>query len=417
MAKKKNISTLSVVHPICAGIDVHKELVVVTLITRDASGQRQEEVREFSAFTDDLFRLRDWLISVDCSIIAIESTGVYWRPVHNVLEGEIEVVLVNARHYKNVPGRKTDVSDSQWLAQLLEHGLLRGSYIPPSQVRQWRDLTRLRRKLVKNAGDYQRRIHKLFESANIKIDSVVSELFGATGRNLMRYLIECDEPTLAGVQEQCRGILIHKAPELYRSIQGFFNDHHRFQLRSLLHILETLEGEITALEKQVSHLMGDHQNLLKRLDAIPGINQIAAQSILGELGVDLKTFRSPQALASWAGVSPGNNESAGKRRNASNPAKKHLFREMLVEMAWAAVKKKNSFWKGKYYRLKARRGAKKAIVAIAHKMLKVIYFILKEGKSYQDLGEEYFSQKDANRLQRLKGQAKQLGFELVAVTP
>ncbi|MBF0286239.1 MAG: transposase [SAR324 cluster bacterium] len=256
----------------------------------------------------------------------------------------------------------------------------------------------------------------MFETANIKIDSVVSELFGVTGRNLMRYLLECSQPTLEGVQQQCRGTLVNKSEELYRSIQGFFNDHHRFQLRSLLHILNTLENEITALEKQVESLMGDHQEALKRLDEIPGIDKVASQSILGELGPDLMAFRSPEALSNWAGVCPGNNESAGKRRNGSNPAKKHLFREMLVEMAWAAVKKKNSFWKAKYYRLKSRRGSKKAIVAIAHKILKVIYLILKEGKSYHELGEEYFSQKDSNALQRLKRQAKQFGFELVPVT-
>lgn len=417
MTQKKNSAPVSIVHPNCCGLDVHKEIIVATLISRDSLGERIEELREFSTFTDSIFELKDWLLSHDCPIVSMESTGVYWRPIHNILEGHCEVILVNARHYKNVPGRKTDVCDSQWLGGLLEHGLLRGSFIPPCEVRQWRELNRLRRVLVKNAADYKRRTHKVFETANIKIDSVVSDLFGMTGRNLIKYLLETDTPTLAGVEERCCGSLVKKAPELYRAIQGFFGDHQRQQLKIILNIFNTLELDIAKLSVEIRSRMSDHESLIQRLDEVPGIDIIGAQSTLAELGFDLASFRSSDALCSWAGVSPGNNESAGKRLKGKNPAKKHRFREILVEMAWAATRKKGSFWKEKYYRLKARMGARKAIVAIAHKMLNVIYYIIKKGKSYHELGEGYLKDKNKNMLKRLKKQAKMMGFELTPVNP
>ena len=231
MVENHDNGIVSVVHPICCGLDVHKEKISACLIMSSVFGGQRVEVEEFGTFTDDLIRMRSWLVEYDCPIVAMESTGIYWRPVHNVLEGYMEVILANARHIKNVPGRKTDISDSKWLAGLLRHGLLKGSFIPPREVREWRDLTRLRRTYVESLGDYKRRTHKLFESANIKIDSVVSDLFGVTGRNLMNLLAEgSSEISLEQMQSCLRGKLKAKREELFRSIQGFFTDHHRYLL-------------------------------------------------------------------------------------------------------------------------------------------------------------------------------------------
>lgn len=416
-SKKVNDSSIvERIHPICCGIDVHKKTVVACLIGFDSKGKKTEEVREFSSFTDDLFLLRDWLVKNDCPIVGMESTGIYWRPVHNILEDCMVVTLVNARHYKNVPGRKTDVCDSKWLAGLLQVGLLKGSFIPRGEVREWRELTQLRRKMVKTFADHKRRVHKVFETANIKIDSVVSDLFGLTGRHLMEHLCQSSEVTLEEVEKCAKGRLRSRVKELYRSIQGFFTDHHRFLLQSLLRVIDSLEAEITTLSRQIRLTMKNQEKLTNRLDEVPGINETSAHAILGMLGDDLSSFRSEDALSSWSGLSPGNNESAGKRNSGKSPVRKHPLKEIMIEIAWAAIKKKGSYYKSKYYKLKARRGAKRAITAVAHRILKVIYFIIKEGLSYKELGEEYLDKRIKGlKLRSLKLQAKLLGFELKPV--
>jgi len=408
---------VSILHPVCCALDVHKKIISACLITLGDNGKEQLEIREFGTFTDDLIKLRDWLMKNECPILAMESTGVYWRPVHNILEGYLEVILVNARHVKNVPGRKTDIADSQWLAELLRCGLLKGSFIPEKEIRQWREQTRLRRKITESLGDYKRRVHKLFETANIKIDSVVSDLFGVTGRNLIELL--CDEEaelSIANIQNCVRGSLKAKVPELYRSIQGFFEEHHRSLLTCLMRIILTLEGERLLITEHLSGLQAPHQDLLDRLKTIPGVKDVAAQSILSELGLTLKNFMTVAALASWAGLCPGNNESAGKRKSGKTSVSKHPFKTVMIEIAWAAIKKKGSYYKDKYYRLKARRGAKKAIVAIAHRILKAIYYIIKNGEVFKDLGENYLLNKNkGKKLSQIRKQAKVLGFELIEV--
>lgn len=405
--------SISMLYPVCCGMDVHKDIIVACLRTVGEKGEKLEEIREFSGFTDDLLSMRQWLLDNDCPIVAMESTGIYWRPVHNILEGSVNVVLVNARHYKNVPGRKTDVKDSKWLAELLQYGLLRGSFIPSREVRDWRELSRFRKKLTKDLGDYKRRVHKVFETANIKIDSVASDLFGVTGRNLIEYLCVSEEITLSGVEERTKGKLRKKVGELYRSLQGFFREHHRFEIQSFLRVIECLEDQISALTTRLRSLMGDHEELLARLRCVPGIEEVAAQSILAELGYDLSTFSNENVLCSWAGVAPGNNQSGGKRYSGKSPVKKHPLKEVLIEIAWSAVKKKGSYYKDKYYALKARRGAKKAIVAIAHRILKAVYFIIKHGAVYKELGGEYLEERRLKRkMSFLVRQAKALGYEL-----
>lgn len=417
MTTKKDSTVLSVVHPICCGLDVHKKKISACILRAGMERDESTLIREFGTFTDDIEQLRDWIEEYECPIVAMESTGVYWRPVHNILEGRVEVVLVNARHIKNVPGRKTDIEDSRWLAGLLQHGLLRGSFIPAKEIRHWRDLCRYRRKNTEAMGDYKRRVHKLFESANIKIDSVVSDLFSLTGRNLMARLVsDSSDLSLQDVEECARGSLRGKVQELYRSIRGFFEEHHQFQLRSMLYILKTLEEENKKISVRMKELMQSHQDLLDRLDEVPGINELSAQYVLSELGPELDTFPSAAAMASWAGLCPGNNESAGKRKSGRSPVKKHHFKTIMIEIAWAAVKKKGSYYRDKYWRLRYRLGPKKAIVAIAHRIAKALYAIIKHGEHYKELGENYLAQRsNINKLVKIRKEARALGYELVEI--
>lgn len=414
MAPAQDNTIVSVVHPICCGLDVHKESISACLLITAADGRESCELKQFGAFTAELRRLRDWLLENDCPIVAAESTGIYWRPVLNVLEDRVKIVLVNARHVKNVPGRKTDLADCQWLAGLLRHGLLKGSFIPPAEVRDWRDWTRLRKKHLQTLGDYKRRTHKLLESANIKIDSVVSDLFGQTGRNLLQMLATGQgQVTLGDIDRCAKGKLKAKKEALFQAIQGFFREHHRGLLHSLLRTVELLETEIALIEQQLQELLQSQQPVLDRLDEIPGIAPVSASAILAEVGPTLEEFPRSAALASWAGLCPGNHESAGKRKNARHPVRVHHLKTILIEVAWAAVKKKGSYYKDKFHRLKARRGPKKAIVAIAHRLLKAIYHIIKEGRHFKDLGEDYLTLRNQSvKLNYLKKQAQMLGFRL-----
>jgi transposase len=415
MTRRDDSRIIGIVHPICCGLDVHKESISACVIFTDKDGVDQYDVQVFGTFTDELMRLRSWLLDHECPVVAMESTGIYWRPVHNVLEDAFRVVLVNARDIKNVPGRKTDIGDSKWLAGLLRHGLLKSSFIPPQDVRQWRDLTRLRKKYVQTVGDYRKRTHKLFESANIKIDSVVSDLFGVTGRNLMQLLVTNRERlTLSDIQSCVRGKLRGKEAELFRSLQGFFTDHHRFILEMLLSTIATLEGQTEALDHEIRFAMKAHGPVLDRMKKAAGIADVSACDILAEIGPTLDSFPTDTALVSWSGLCPGNNESAGKRKSGRSPVRKHHLKTIMIEVAWAAVKKKGSYFKDKYYRLKARRGAKKAIVAIAHRILLGIYHVIKDGVEFRDLGEDYLTLRNkSQKLVHLRKQALALGFELV----
>jgi transposase len=417
MTRRDDSKIIRIVHPICCGLDIHKESVSACIISPDSNGDEQYEVKVFGTFTDDLMRLREWLLEYDCPVVAMESTGIYWRPVHNILEESVQVVLANARDMRNVSGRKTDIGDSRWIAGLLRHGLLRASFIPPQTVRQWRDLTRLRKKYVHSVSDYRKRTHKLFESANIKIDSVVSDLFGVTGRNLMKLLIEDRELALTDIQACVRGKLKGKEAELFRSIQGFLTGHHRFLLKMLLRTIASLETQVEALDQQIGDVMKDNKALLDRMKKAPGISDVSACDILAEIGPTLESFPTDTALVSWSGLCPGNNESAGKRKSGRSPVRKHHLKTIMIEVAWAAVKKKGSYFKDKYYRLKARRGAKKAIVAIAHRILLGIYHVIKDGAEFRDLGEDYLTLRNkAKKVIHLQKQALALGFNLVPQT-
>ena len=416
MKNKKNKEVISVVHPTCCALDVHKKSISACLLTLDEDGNEVEHLREFETYTDAILELKDWLIQYDCPIVAMESTGVYWKPVHNILEDQTQVILVNARHVKNLPGKKTDVKDSRWLASLLKHGLLKGSFIPPKQVRQWRDLTRLRKKHVQTANAYKQRTQKFLESANIKLDSVLSDLFGVSGRCLLDRLAAGEIPS----QEEIARIVHHsvrgKSYELYRSIQGFFTAHHVVLLRMNLETIDFHTRMIERLDEQIKSMMTDIEPLIQALDQIPGINEVSARAILAEIGVSLDEFKTGDQLCAWSGLCPGNNQTGGKRKNGRSPVKKHVLKTTIVECAWAGTKKKGSYYKAKYHRLKSRLDSKKAIIAIAHKMLQAIYNIIKHGQEYKELGEEHILEQNRHaKILNLHKQAAYFGFKLVPI--
>ncbi|MDZ7761326.1 MAG: IS110 family transposase [Desulfovermiculus sp.] len=416
MKTKKNQEVISVVHPVCCALDIHKKSISACLLTLDENGLEVEHLREFETYTDSILELKDWLNQYDCPIVAMESTGVYWKPVHNILEDVCEVVLVNARHVKNLPGKKTDVKDSRWLASLLKHGLLKGSFIPPKQIRQWRDLTRLRKKHVQTANSFKQRTQKFLESANIKLDSVLSDLFGVSGRCLLDRLAEGEIPS----QEEIARIVHHsvrgKSYELFRSIQGFFTEHHVFLLRTNLEAIDFHTRMIERLDEQIKNMMTDMEPLIQALDQIPGINEVSARAILAEIGVSLDEFKTGTHLCSWSGLCPGNNQTRGKRKHGRSPVKKHVLKTTMVECAWAGIKKKGSYYKAKYHRLKSRLDSKKAIIAIAHKMLQAIYNIIKHGQEYKELGEEHILEQNKEaKIRNLHKQASKFGFKLVPV--
>jgi transposase len=422
--KEKTMTTsnertiVSLVNPICCGLDVHKESITACILFNDSEGKERTIIQEFSTFTDDLFSFRDWLLTHNCPILAMESTGVYWQPVHNILEGYIEVILVNARDIKNVPGRKTDIKDSEWLAGLLRHGLLRSSFIPSKDIREWRDLTRTRRKYVNTLSDHKKRVQKLFEKANIKIDSVVSDLFGVTGRNLMNLLVSGHtDITMKDIENCVRGKLKGKKQELYLSIKGFFTEHHRFLLELLLSTIESLENTIAALDQRIERYMSEHQELIERLKEVPGISDISARDIIAEIGTTLDAFPNEAALASWCGLCPGNNESANKRKSSKNHTWKNQLKPVMTEVAHAASRTNNTYYKEKFHRLKSRRGPKKAIIAIAHRIIKALFHIIKHGVRYKELGMDYLDKKTKTaKLYRLQKQAESFGFKLIPIT-
>src|SRR5215472_17404061 len=347
------------------GLDVHQATVVACLLVMQKDGRIQKQTRTFGTTTRELVGLRDWLRAEGCTHLAMESTGVYWKPVYAVLEGALEIVVANAQHVNKVPGRKTDVKDAEWLADLLCHGLLRPSFVPPPPIRQLRDLTRYRRKLVQSQAAERNRLLKLLESANIKLASVATDGFGVSGRLMLRALIE-GQASPKEMAQLAKNKLRNKIPELELALEGRIEEHHRFLLKLQLDRLESVEKHIEVLQQHIQQKLQPYTAKLALLDEIPGVDCILAAVIIAELGVDMSVFESVSQLASWAGVCSGNNESAGKRKSSRIP--------------------KGTYLRDKFYRLKARRGYKRAAVAIAHKILVAIYHMLSQQVSYNDLG-------------------------------
>lgn len=414
MTRGKERNFLGVVNEICCGLDVHKQIIVACMMYVDEEGKGQWEIREFGTFTDDLVNLLEWIESYNCPVVAMESTGIYWRPVYNILEPFVTVILANARHIKRVPGRKTDIGDSEWLAELLRYGLVPGSFIPPREVREWRTLTRMRDKLGKVQADFRRRIQKHLESANIRTDSVVTDLFGVTGRNILDLLASGRRDIREEDIEQCvRGKLRGKERELWRSVQGFLTEVNQFGLRALMAILRTIEEQITAIDQKLASLMTKQEELIARLCEVPGIGVISARAILAEIGTTLDNFPSAEHLASWSGMCPGNHRSAGKSKGGKSGVRDHPLKTIMTEVSWAATRSKGTFYRAKYFRLKNRRGSNRAVVAVGHSILVSVFHIIKEGVRYRELGEAYFLERQkVQSIKRLRKQAESLGYAL-----
>jgi len=392
------------------GLDVHQATVVACLLIVLESGKAHKQVRTFGTATRDLVSLREWLLSESCTHVAMESTGVYWKPVYAILEGAFEIVVANAQHVKKVPGRKTDVKDAEWIADLLCHGLLRASFVPPKPIRELRDLTRYRRKLVESRSAERNRLLKVLETANIKLASVVSDAFGASGLLMLQALAE-GKATAPQMAQLAKKQLRKKIPELQLALEGRVEEHHRFLLRVQLHRLRAVENDLGIVEQRIQEKLKPYATEVTLLDEIPGVDATLAGAIIAELGVDMSVFESVSQLASWAGVCPGNNESAGKRRSSRIPKGNVYLKTALVEAANAAAKAKGTYLRDKFYRLKARRGYKRAAVAIAHKILVAIYHMLSHRVCYNELGDLYLDKLNKHHLTRnLVHRLERLGY-------
>jgi transposase len=383
----------------CAAIDVHKESCEVCIRRLDADGKVRNEARSFGTTTRAILELGDWLEEQGVQIAAMESTGVYWKPLWNLLEGRVELILVNARHFRNVPGRKTDKNDAQWLAELLQHGLLRPSFVPARRQRQLRDLTRQRHVLVQDKTRIANRIQKVLEDANLKLSSVASDVLGVSGRDMIRSIIagERDPTKLADL---ARRSLRSKIPLLREALEGGATDHHRFLLRMHMDHLLFLEREIAALEQRICSEMAQEQEAIGRLAEMPGIDTRIAQAVIAEIGVDMSRFPTAAHLCSWAKLCPGMNESAGKRKSSRTGQGNRWLKAVMSQAAWGASRSKKSYYAAQYRRLAARRGKKRALIAVAKSLLETIYCMLKRGARFKDLGVDFLDRLEPDRLTR-----------------
>jgi len=398
------------------GLDVHQATVVACLLIVSANGNVRKQMRTFGTTTRELLSMRTWLLSEGCTQIAMESTGVDWKPVFAILEGELEIVVANAQHVKKVSGRKSDVKDAEWLAELLCHGLLRSSFVPPKPIRELRDLTRYRRKLVESQTAERNRLLKLLETANIKLSSVVCDVFGVSGQLMLKALLKgkASPPEMA---QLAKGCLRKRIADLEPALRGKLEPHHRFLLRLQLDRLQAVEEDLTTLERHMQEKLQPYAAQLALLQEIPGVDWTLAAVIIAELGVDMSVFQSVSQLASWAGVCPGTNESAGKRKSSRVPKGNVYLKTGLVEAANAASRAQGTYLRDKFYRLKARRGYKRATMAVAHKILVAIYHMLSQQVSYNDLGDLYLDKLNKNHLTRnLVHRLERLGY-VVTLTP
>jgi transposase len=403
---------MDILYRCCAGLDVHKKTVVACVRCLDQAGRVSQEVRTFGTMTADLLALADWLAERGVTHAAMESTGVFWKPGFNLLEWRVNVILVNAQHVRQVPGRKTDVKDSQWLADLLQHGLLKASFVPPAPIRELRDLTRQRAQLVADKATVANRIQKVLEDANIKLGCVATDVLGVSGRDMIEALIagETDPEQLA---DKARKRLRAKIPALQAALCGRVTDHHRFQLRLLMDHLVQLEALIGRLVTRIEEVMAPFAEAAQRLMTIPGVEQRTAEVVVAEIGTNMEQFPTAAHLASWAGMCPGNNESAGKRRSGRTTKGSRWLQQVLTQAAWAASHTKDTYLAAQYRRLAARRGKKRALVALGHTLLVIIYHLLKDGSTYQELGGDFLERLEPERLTRqLVRRLEKLGHQV-----
>jgi transposase len=390
---------MDAIYRCCAGLDVHSKTVAVCVRRVDDQGKVQKEVRTFGTMTRDLLSLNDWLTAQGVTHLAMESTGVFWKPIYNILEAQFQILLVNARHVKNVPGRKTDVKDCEWLAQLLQCGLLRGSFIPPLPQRELRDLTRMRIQLTHEMSAVANRIHKVLEDANIKLGLVATDILGVSGRRMIAALIDGETDTAKMADLACRR-LREKIPLLKLALQGKVTEHHRFLLKALMDHLSYLERQIEQFNQRIEVASRPFEKAITALIPMPGYDRLSAQNVIAEIGPDMSPFPTQAHICSWAKVCPGNNESAGKRKSGTIGNGNRWLLGTLVQVAWAASHTKDSYFQAQYRRLRGRRGNKRALVAVAHSILTDTYYILKRGESYRELGADHFDRLQRDRMRR-----------------
>jgi len=404
---------MDVVYTQCAGLDVHKKTVVAAIIVPDGQGGLHKETRTFGTMTVDLLALSDWLMGHGVTHAAMESTGEYWKPPFNILESNFEVVLVNAQHVKAVPGRKTDINDAEWLADLLRHGLLRASFIPPVGQREMREMTRHRSNFVRERATLVIRVQKVLESANIKLASVASDVMGVSGRAMLAALIE-GHASPAEMADLAKGKLREKREQLVKALEGRVKPHHRFILTELLCQIDNVEEAVSHFDEQIQLLCVPFEAAIALLDTIPGVARQTAEIIVSEIGIDMSRFPSAAHLAAWAGVAPGNNESAGKRRSGKTRKGNQALGVVLNQAAHGAAHTKGTYLSAQYHRLAGRRGKKKAIMAVAHSILVIAYHLIKRQEPYRELGGDYFDQRRPEATaKRLVKRLQQLGYEVV----
>ncbi|HLW03565.1 MAG TPA: IS110 family transposase [Ktedonobacterales bacterium] len=400
----------------CCGLDVHKRTVVACLLTTASDGTVNKQVRTFGTMTADLLALAEWLDAAACTHIAMESTGVFWKPIYNLLEGLFELVVVNAQHMKAVPGRKTDVRDAEWIADLLRHGLLRPSFIPARPQRELRELTRYRMVLVRERAEEINRLQKVLEGANIKLAAVATDILGKSGREMLRALVG-GATDAAALAELARGRMREKIPQLEQALSGHFAAHQQFLVAQQLAHIEGLEALIERVSQEITARLAAEEEAIQILQTIPGVGRRIAEILVAEVGTNLTRFKSAAHLASWAGVCPGNDESAGKRRSGKTRKGSPWLRTALVEAAQAAGRTKETYLAAQYRRLTARRGVKRAAVAVAHTILVIVYHLLTRHEAYRELGMTYFDERDRQRVERrLVHRLEALGY-VVALHP
>jgi transposase len=402
---------MEVLYPRCAGLDVHAESVTACL--RVASGPEVTyQHRTVSTTTRGLLELADWLTAAGCTHVAMEATGVYWKPVWHVLEESFTIVLANAMHIRNVPGRKSDTNDATWMADLLAHGLIRSSFVPPPAIQELRDLTRTRKQLVREIARHTLRIQKTLEDANLKMTRVVSDVLGTSGRAMLKAIVagETDPRALADLT---KGRLKATRGQLVEALQGRVTPHHRFMIQLHLTQIEALETAVADLEAHLGDALGPFRAAISLLTTMPGISDTAARVIVAEIGVDMARFPTAGHLVSWAGLCPRLDVSAGKRHSTRTRHGAPWLKTTLVQAAWGATRKKGSYLQAQFLRLKSRRGPKKAILAVAASMLTAVYFMLRDGVEYHDVGSHYFAQHDKEQIaKRLLRRLRDLGLNV-----
>ncbi len=403
---------MDVLYERCCGIDVHKKMVVACLITPDATGTPTKETRTYGTMTADLLELLDWLVDAGCTHVAMESTGVFWKPLYNLMEGTLEVLVVNAAHMKNVPGRKTDVKDAEWIADLLRLGLLRASFIPDRPQRELRELTRYRTSLLQERSAEVNRLQKTLEGANIKLSAVATDIMGKSGRDMLAALV-AGRTDAAALAQLARGKMREKLPQLEKALRGQFGPHQRFLVAQQLAHIDSLDDIIDRVSAEIAERVRPFEREIEQVDTVTGIGRRTAEVLVAEVGTNLTRFPTHRHLTSWAGLCPGNNESAGKHHGGKTRKGSPWLRAALIEAAKAAGRSKNTYLGAQYRRIAARRGAKRAAVAVAHSILVIVYHILTRHEPYHDLGVTYFDERDRQAVEcRLVKRLQALGYDV-----